>query len=201
MKFIFRQGDPEAPVLVLLHGTGGDEHSLLEVGHRLNPGASLLGVRGNILENGLPRYFKRLAEGVYDEEDLNIQGKKLAQFIQEIAAEKGFSLAQVFLIGYSNGANIALHLLLTFSNLFRKGILYHPMYPIAQLPKNSLARLKIFMSFGKNDPIVSIEESNYVQEIVETRGAQTCYFWTPSHRLTHGEVEASREWLRALDES
>ena len=75
MNFIFHQGKPAAPVLVLLHGTGGDERSLLDLGHDLDPQASLLGIRGNVLENGMPRYFKRLAEGIYDEEDLMFRGK------------------------------------------------------------------------------------------------------------------------------
>ncbi len=106
MKTIYQQGAADAPVLVLLHGTGGDEQSLLEVGKALDPQASLLGIRGNVLENGMPRYFKRLAEGVYDEADLALRGDELAEFIRQAAKEHHFSLAQVVLVGYSNGANI-----------------------------------------------------------------------------------------------
>lgn len=198
MNFVFHQGKPDAPVFVLLHGTGGDEQSLLELGHDLDPEASLLGIRGNILENGMPRYFKRLAEGVYDEEDLMIRGRELAAFIQKIAEEKDFSLEQVLLIGYSNGANIAIHLLLEFSDLFRKAILYHPMYPVTNLPAHPLPQTNVFMSFGQNDPIVSLKESSYVQEIFESRSAQTTHVWTPSHQLTYEEVEQSRAWLERL---
>lgn len=198
MKFIFHQGKPAAPVLVLLHGTGGDERSLLELGHELDPQASLLGIRGNVLENGMPRYFKRLAEGIYDEEDLMFRGQELAALIQEVAKEKGFSIEQVVLVGYSNGANIALNLLLEFSALFQKAILYHPMYPVSKLPNPVLSQTNVFMSFGLNDPIVSVEDSKHVQAILESRGAQIAYVWTPSHQLTYEEVEKSRKWYEEM---
>lgn len=198
MNFIFHQGKPAAPVLVLLHGTGGDERSLLDLGHDLDPQASLLGIRGNVLENGMPRYFKRLAEGIYDEEDLMFRGQELAAFIQEVAKEKGFSIEQVVLVGYSNGANIALNLLLEFSALFQKAILYHPMYPVSKLPNHLLAQTNVFMSFGLKDPIVSVEDSKYVQEIFESRGVQIEYVWTPSHQLTYQEVEKSRKWYEEM---
>ena len=150
MNFIFHQGKPAAPVLVLLHGTGGDERSLLDLGHDLDPQASLLGIRGNVLENGMPRYFKRLAEGIYDEEDLMFRGQELAAFIQEVAKEKGFSIEQVVLVGYSNGANIALNLLLEFSVLFQKAIVPSNVssIEITQSPTGTNKRIYEFWSEG-----------------------------------------------------
>ena len=189
MKAIYQQGAADAPVLVLLHGTGGDEQSLLEVGKALDPQASLLGIRGNVLENGMPRYFKRLAEGVYDEADLALRGDELAD------KEYNFSLAQVVLVGYSNGANIAIRLLLNDSDHFKKAILYHAMYPVENVPTNSLPDTHVFLSFGRNDPIVSLADSAYVQEIFTSRGAVLSTVWTPSHQLTYEEVEHSRMWL------
>lgn len=195
MKAIYQQGAADAPVLVLLHGTGGDEQSLLEVGKALDPQASLLGIRGNVLENGMSRYFKRLAEGVYDEADLALRGDELANFIRQAAKEHHFSLAQVVLVGYSNGANIAIRLLLNDSDHFKKAILYHAMYPVENLPTNSLPDTHVFLSFGRNDPIVSLADSAYVQEIFTSRGAVLSTVWTPSHQLTYEEVEHSRTWL------
>ena len=195
MKAIYQQGAADAPVLVLLHGTGGDEQSLLEVGKTLDPRASLLGIRGNVLENGMPRYFKRLAEGVYDETDLALRGDELADFIRQAAKEYNFSLAQVVLVGYSNGANIAIRLLLNDSDHFKKAILYRAMYPVDNLPTNSLSDTHVFLSFGRNDPIVSLADSAYVQEIFTSRGAVLSTVWTPSHQLTYEEVEHSRTWL------
>ncbi len=117
MKAIYQQGAADAPVLVLLHGTGGDEQSLLEVGKALDPQASLLGIRGNVLENGMPRYFKRL-EGVYDEADLALRGDELADFIRQAAKEYNF-ISPSGTGGYSNGANIAIRLLLNDSDHFK----------------------------------------------------------------------------------
>ena len=165
MNFIFHQGKPAAPVLVLLHGTGGDERSLLDLGHDLDPQASLLGIRGNVLENGMPRYFKRLAEGIYDEEDLMFRGQELAAFIQEVAKEK---------VSQSNKLSWLVTLMEPIlrsiycwnSVLFSKAILYHPMYPVSKLPNHLLAQTNVFMSLGLKDPIVSVEDSKYVQAIL-----------------------------------
>lgn len=195
MKAIYQAGQPEAPVLVLLHGTGGDEHSLLEVGRAISSEASLLSIRGEVMENGMRRYFKRLAEGIYDEADLAQRGDILAAEIQEAADTYGFAIENVVLVGYSNGANIAIRLLLTHPTVFTKAILYHSMYPVKHLPTPDLSKTHVFMSFGTHDPIVSAEDAAYVSSIFSDRQAEVTDSWTPSHQLTYQEVEASKVWL------
>lgn len=197
MKMIYHAGQPDAPVLVLLHGTGGDEHSLVEIGRALSPDASLLSIRGDVMENGMRRYFKRVAEGVYDEADLAQRGNVLAAEMQEAAETYGFSMEKVVLVGYSNGANIAIRLLLTEAQILTKAILYHAMYPVKELPTTDLSKTRVFMSFGTHDPIVSRADAAYVKAIFMDRQSVVTESWTPSHQLTYQEVEASKVWLAA----
>lgn len=196
MHSIFQKGDPNAPVLVLLHGTGGNEHSLLALGKKLDGAASVLSIRGNILEGGMPRFFRRLAEGVYDEQDLAFRGEELSQFIKEAGQKHAFTLKQVVLVGYSNGANIAVHLLLHEPTIYQTAILFHPMFPVADLPKHSLAQTRALMTLGEHDPIVPVSESRYVIQLFEERQAVVKQLWTDSHQLTLEEVAAARDWLR-----
>ncbi len=131
MKHIFKQGtDQAAPVLLLLHGTGGTERDLLPLADRISPASSVLSVRGNVLENGMPRYFRRLAEGIFDLEDLVFRTKELNDFLDSAAAEYGFDRGNLVAVGYSNGANIAGSLLFHYQGTLRGAILHHPMVPI-----------------------------------------------------------------------
>src|SRR5690554_5332965 len=112
MKHIFNKGRaPERPTLLLLHGTGGNEFDLQPLAERIDPEANVLSVRGNVLENGMPRFFRRLAEGVFDEEDLIFRTKELNDFLDEAAERYEFNRNEIIAIGYSNGANIAASLL------------------------------------------------------------------------------------------
>lgn len=130
MKHIFQKGtDREAPVLLLLHGTGGTENDLIPLAELISPGSSVLSVRGNVLENGMPRFFRRLSEGIFDEEDLIFRTKELNDFLDQAAADYGFDRKQVVAVGYSNGANIAASLLFHYSDALRGAILHHPMVP------------------------------------------------------------------------
>jgi len=195
MHALYQAGQPEAPVLVLLHGTGGNEHSLLDVGRTLSPEAPLLSFRGDVLENGMRRYFKRLAEGIYDEADLAQRGDALAASIQEAAKKYDFAIDKVVLVGYSNGANIAIRLLLTRPSVFNKAILYHAMYPVKDLPAGDLSQTHVFMSFGTHDPIVSATDATYVRKLFTDRQATVTDSWTPSHQMTYQEVAESKAWL------
>ena len=129
MIHIFEQGKKDAPTLLLLHGTGGNEHSLLNIAKSIAPDASILSVRGDVLENGMPRFFRRLAEGVFDEEDLIYRTKQLHQFLDDSAGQYGFDRNNIIAIGYSNGANIAASLLFHHANSLKGAILFHPMVP------------------------------------------------------------------------
>src|SRR3954451_1947207 len=130
MKHIFQKGtNPSKPTFLMLHGTGGNELDLLPLAGMIDEEASVLSVRGNVLENGMPRFFRRLAEGIFDEEDLIVRTKEVADFLDAAAAEHGFDRANVIAVGYSNGANIAGSLLFHYPNALRAAILYHPMVP------------------------------------------------------------------------
>src|SRR5699024_4622962 len=127
MKHIFKKGnDSSKPTLLLLHGTGGTEKDLLPLAEKIDQEAHVLSVRGNVLENGVPRFFRRLAEGVFDEEDLIFQTKELNGFLDKAAKENNFDRHNIIAIGYSNGANMAASLLFHYQNALRGAILHHP---------------------------------------------------------------------------
>lgn len=195
MKYIIQQGKKKHPVLILLHGTGGDETSLLEVGNLIDLDATKIGIRGNVLENGSPRYFKRLTEGVFDEVDLAKQSEQLHETINELMSEHSLLDEEIVLVGYSNGANIATRLLLDYPDSYQKGILFHPMYPVEIKEIQPLEQTDIFASFGKADPIVSMSESYRVSEIFNSRKASMTEIWSISHQLTYEEIETASQWL------
>ncbi|MBO0469455.1 alpha/beta hydrolase [Enterococcus sp. DIV0242_7C1] len=194
MNYIIEQGKADAPVFILLHGTGGDEHSLLPIGKELNADATLIGIRGTVQEDGMNRYFRRLAEGIYDEKDLESRGKELDDFIDGLTQTYDFSFDQVTLIGYSNGANIAVNLMLRDSRL-KKAILLHPMYPINVMNSEHLKNTETFMTFGTHDPIVPIEESHRVLNLFAENHGDITYVWTQSHQLTYEEISEAKKWL------
>jgi len=200
MKHIFQKGqDPHAPTLLLLHGTGGTEHNLINVGKMISPGSSLLGVRGNVLENGMPRFFRRLAEGVFDEEDLIFRTEELKLFIHESAKEYHFDRNNVVAIGYSNGANIAGSLLFQFNNSLKAAILFHPMVPRRGIELPDLSETSVFIGAGKNDPLCPPQESNDLMEILQNAGAHVQIHWeNHGHQLTRSEVEKAAEWFLTI---
>jgi len=130
-KHIFIPGDLRLPVLLLLHGTGGDEHDLVELGQSVAPGSPIMSVRGKILENGMPRFFRRLAEGVFDLEDLKFRTGELADFAIRARMHYGFADRHVIALGYSNGANIAASLLLSRPEILQGAVLLRAMVPLA----------------------------------------------------------------------
>lgn len=154
MIHVFEQGtDVTQPTLVLFHGTGGNERDLLPLAELLAPGASVLGIRGNVLENGMPRYFRRLAEGIFDEEDLIFRTHEVKQFLEEAAAKYGFDAGNLVAVGYSNGANIAGSLLFHYGALFRAAVLLHPMVPLRGL---AIPSLQGFRSLSGQGPMIQL---------------------------------------------
>ncbi|WP_173275522.1 alpha/beta hydrolase [Paenibacillus sp. NEAU-GSW1] len=198
MRHIFKQGtDPAAPVLLLLHGTGGTEHDLLSLADAISPESSVLSVRGNVLENGMPRFFRRLAEGVFDLEDLVFRTEELNTFLDTAAEERGFDRRNIVAIGYSNGANIAASLLFHYKDALRGAILHHPMVPIRgkQLPE--LADVPVFIGAGTNDPICRPEETEELTALLNGAGASVNVHWERfGHQLTGTEVAAAAQWYR-----
>ncbi|QUG43840.1 alpha/beta hydrolase [Psychrobacillus sp. INOP01] len=198
MEHIFKQGtNTEKPVLLLLHGTGGNEHDLLSLANIVDPEASVLSVRGNVLENGMPRFFRRLAEGVFDEEDLIFRTNELNNFLDEASTEYKFDRQNIVAIGYSNGANIAASLLFHFKNALKGAILHHPMVPRRGITLPDLAGIQVFIAAGTNDPICSQRESVDLQQLLEDANASVGVQWVNTgHQLTMAEVEAAKDWYQ-----
>ncbi|AZU62633.1 alpha/beta hydrolase [Neobacillus mesonae] len=200
MKHIFNKGqDSTKPTLLLLHGTGGNELDLLPLAGRIDDEASVLSVRGNVLENGMPRFFRRLAEGVFDEEDLIFRTKELNEFLDVAADKYGFDRDHIIAIGYSNGANIAASLLFHYQNALKGAILHHPMVPRKGMDLPDLSGKSVFISAGTNDPICSPVESAELQSLLENANASVELHWeNRGHQLTSTEVEAAASWYRKL---
>lgn len=196
MKHIYKGGySSDGPVFLLLHGTGGNESSLFDVGEYIDEKASILSVRGNVSENGMPRFFRRIAEGVFDEKDLLYRTEELNKFLDDAAKIYSFNRENIVVIGYSNGANIAASLLLLFPNSIKAAMLHHPMVPIRDIEKISLIDKQIFIGAGKNDSICSPEETRELEEMLKERGASVFLHWENNgHRLTKSELAAAKKW-------
>ncbi|HSP21520.1 MAG TPA: alpha/beta hydrolase [Planococcus sp. (in: firmicutes)] len=200
MKHIFQKGsDSSKPTLLMLHGTGGNENDLMPIAAHIDSQASVLSVRGNVSENGMPRFFKRLSEGVFDMEDLKIRTEELYEFIGKAAEEHGFDRSNIIAIGYSNGANIAANLLFTYADALKGAILHHPMVPNRDTELPNLAGVPVFIAAGTNDPICPAEESTDLERLLSNAGASVKLHWESyGHQLTMPEVEAAKEWYDNL---
>ena len=186
-----------ANTLLLLHGTGGDENDLLPLGRLLDPNANLLSPRGNVLENGMPRFFKRLSEGVFDVPDLIAQAQALEEFIGEAAKTYSFDPARVTAAGFSNGANIAAALLLLHPGVLRSAILLHPMVPLVPNTLPDLSQVGVFIGAGRQDLIASVAETERLAALLRRAGADVTVSWQPGgHALTREEAGAAAEWLK-----
>lgn len=200
MKHIFQKGtNPNKPTLLLLHGTGGTEQDLLPLAEMIDKEANMLSVRGNVLENGMPRFFKRLAEGVFDKEDLILRTKELNDFLDEAAEKYAFDRNNIVAVGYSNGANIAASLMFHYQDALRGGSLHHPMVPRRGITLPNLSGKKVFISAGTNDPICPAQESEDLKALLEDAGANVEIHWEDrGHQLTINEVKAAQEWYKGL---
>lgn len=187
---------PERPVLLLLHGTGGNEEDLIPLGGDLLPGAALLSPRGQVLEHRMPRFFRRLAEGVFDQEDLARRTEDLARFVEAAAAAHGFESRRVIAVGFSNGANIASSLLLRRPGLIRGAILLSPMVPFEPERSPDLAGTVVFIGAGRRDPISPSSEVDRLAAILQRAGAEVTLHWHGGgHELAPSELAAARDWL------
>jgi phospholipase/carboxylesterase len=184
----------EAIPLLLLHGTGGDESDLLPLGNSISPGSPLLSPRGKVLEGGMPRFFRRLAEGVFDEDDVRRRANDLADFVQE--ARKQYGIAAPIALGYSNGANIAAAMLLLRPNLLAGAALLRAMVPLKEPPKADLAGKPILILSGQFDPIIPSSNSSRLAAMLADDGARVQQNTLPvGHGLTQADVELTRRWI------
>lgn len=190
-------GDPgETRTVLLLHGTGGNERDLLELGATVAPGARLLGVRGQVLEAGMPRFFRRLAEGVFDEADLVRRAADLAAFVPSAANVYGFDVSKVVALGYSNGANIAAAILLLHPNVLSAAVLMRSMVPLEPSVLPTLPATPVLIVEGQVDPIVPRANALRLAALLGEAGASVTLHWEQAgHGLTSADVEAARAWL------
>ncbi|MBO0481957.1 alpha/beta hydrolase [Candidatus Enterococcus courvalinii] len=199
MDYIFEQGTKNAAKFILLHGTGGDEHSLLELARFIDPDSTILSFRGNIQENGMNRFFKRHALNQFDLNSLEKETDNLLKQIKEISTEKKIPLENWILLGYSNGANIAAHLLLEREHGLSKGIFFHPMSLGVNNHSIDGKKQKVWLSYGQQDPIVSKESFNeLVNEFERSGSIFSVYSSNQGHELRMAELESAKTWLNNL---
>jgi phospholipase/carboxylesterase len=185
--------------LFLLHGTGGNERDLIPLGRELDPNAALLSPRGKVLENGMPRFFRRLSEGVFDLDDLQKRTHELADFFAGAAQHYGFASDNVVAIGYSNGANIAASMLLLRPGVLSAAILFRAMVPLVPETQPNLSAGRVWIGAGTDDPIVPTAETKRLAQLLRGAGADvTMRYFQGGHELTAADVEAARDWLTVL---
>ena len=188
--------DDSGLTLLVLHGTGGNEDDLIPLGRELAPAAAILSPRGKVLEFGAPRFFRRLAEGVFDHEDLVFRTHELAGFIEAASEEYGFDRSGLVAAGYSNGANIAASLILLPPGLLRAAVLFRAMVPFEPQVTPDLSGMPVFMASGRRDQMIPPDNSQKLADILEEAGADVDLRWRDTgHGLTYEEVEEAREWL------
>lgn len=182
--------------LLLLHGTGGNEEDLIPLGHEIAPEAAILSPRGKVLEAGMPRFFRRLAEGVFDIEDLKFRTNELADFIENASKLYSFDLEYMIAVGYSNGANIASSLLLLRPEILSAAILFRPMVPFIPDTLQDLISKNILICAGEWDPIVPRQNTEKLLDIFKKAHTNVSIYWQKSgHELGQEEILTAKEWL------
>lgn len=195
-RFVAAEDKTSAETLVVLHGTGGDENDLIGIGQAIAPGAAILSPRGNVLESGAPRFFKRLAEGVFDPKEVRSRGEELARFIRAAIAKYGLNPERVFALGYSNGANVASTVMFIEPGLFRDAILFRPMVVFEPNERPDLSGAGVFISAGRKDPIVPTKSVERLVELFEVSRAEVTLKWQlAGHNLLPSEVREAADWL------
>lgn len=192
MNFLFHPGT--SPTLLLLHGTGGDENDLIPLGQLLRPGAALLSPRGQVLENGQPRFFRRIAPGVFDEDDLIRRTHELADFVRDQAAAR--HLGKIIAVGYSNGANIAAAMLLLRPEVLSGAVLFRAMVPFEPAHPPRLDSIPVLLLAGRRDTMIPPESTQRLGAILEQAGADLTIEWRDSgHGLESPEIAFAGDWI------
>jgi phospholipase/carboxylesterase/glyoxalase family protein len=185
--------------LLLLHGTGGDENDLVPLGRELAPEAAILSPKGKVSEYGAPRFFRRLAEGVFDHEDLVYRTHELAQFVEAAAREYGFDPSRLVAVGYSNGANIAASLMLLHPGLLSAAVLFRAMVPFEPEDVPDLSEMPVFLAAGRMDRMIPPDNTERLAEILQQAGADLDLRWrNTGHPLTYEEVAEAKVWLSEI---
>ena len=200
-SFVYRfekASKTDAPPLLLLHGTGGDENDLLQLGAMISPGSALLSPRGRVLEHGMPRFFRRLAEGVFDEQDVRKRALELGAFVED--ARRRHGIAAPVAVGFSNGANIAAALLLMKPDVLAGAVLLRAMVPLSDPPKARLDGKPVLILSGQADPIVPAGNAARLSAMLADAGAKVILRTLPAgHQLTQADVSLARDWITSVD--
>jgi phospholipase/carboxylesterase len=185
--------------LLLLHGTGGGEDDLVPLGRELAPRAAMLSPRGKVSEYGAARFFRRLAEGVFDHEDLVRRTHELADFVEAASQQYGFNPSKVVAVGYSNGANIAASLMLLHPGLLRAAVLFRAMVPFEPEESPDLSGMPVFLAAGRRDQMIPPQNAERLVEILTEAGADLDLRWRDTgHALTYEEVAEAKDWLSGV---
>ena len=188
--------DATAPTLLVLHGTGGDENDLIPLARMISGRAAILSPRGRVLEHGMPRFFRRLAPGVFDEEDLRVRTRELADFVIAAADRYGLDPSRVYAVGYSNGANIAASVMLTLPPTLAGGVLLRPMVPFEPTDAPDLSGKPVLISAGLADEIVPLALADRLAELLQRGGARVTVTRQPAgHALIPREIEEAARWF------
>ncbi|PKK97374.1 MAG: carboxylesterase [Tenericutes bacterium HGW-Tenericutes-3] len=194
MKHIYIKGTKEV-TLLMLHGTGGDEKSLLPIAKQIDPDANVLSVRGNVLEYGMPRFYKRKAMDVFDRESIIEETHNLCDFVRGASVTYKFNCKKVVAVGYAGGANIAISVLFHYEQAFYKAILLHPMVPLRNVDLADLRGTKIFIGAGRNDRMMPDHEVEELTQMLQSANASVEVFWTNyGHQLSKEEIHAAKDW-------
>jgi phospholipase/carboxylesterase len=195
-RFVPSEDPSSSETLIVLHGTGGDENDLIGIGQAIAPGAAILSPRGNVLESGAPRFFRRLAEGVFDPKEVHSRGEELARFIRAAIVTYRLDATRLFALGFSNGANIASTVMLIEPGILQGAILLRPMLVYDPAEKSDLTGSAVFISAGRMDPIVPTASVERLVELFESAHAEVTLKWQlAGHSLVPSEVREAAEWL------
>lgn len=195
-RHIAGEGKLSGLTLLLLHGTGGDGDSLLQLGYTLAPGATLLSPTGRVLEGQSRRFFRRLREGVFDQEDLALRTRELGDFVREAAVAYQLEPHRIVAVGYSNGANIAASLLLRQPDVLAGAVLFRPMVPFTPEPAELLSGIPVLICAGEHDPLRPPGDTEHLTEIFRKADADvTVHMEKAGHELAMGDVVTARDWL------
>ncbi|MGW1677301.1 alpha/beta hydrolase [Saccharopolyspora sp. NPDC002376] len=193
----FIEGAGDAPVLLLLHGTGGSPEDLVGLAKEISPNSALLAPAGPVSENGMARWFRRLREGVFDHEDVVVRANQLADFVREARSNCGLEDRRMVAVGFSNGANIAAATALLRPDAITEVVAFAAMLPVPEPPAVDLSGTRVLLSNGTRDPMAPGDSTKELVAKFEQRSAEVTTHWHPGgHQITEEGVEAARNWLR-----
>jgi phospholipase/carboxylesterase len=193
-------GNAAAYTLLLLHGTGGDEHDLFPLAGKLSQGFNLLGLRGNVEEYGMPRFFRRLGVGVFDEADVHFRTHEMVHFLEKLSGTEGFDISKMIAVGYSNGANIAGAALILYPELLAGAVLFRPMQPLSGIEESfeTQRQQPVFMSSGTQDGTVNPAATAAYAALLSGNGFKVAtYDINAGHNLVQQDITLAAAWMKA----